>query len=62
MAEHLVNNQSCNECFNFERYMINICYYNMFEIVRWMDAVCILNRKPIFCRQEILKYIFALIT
>ena len=45
----LVNNQSCAENFNLEIFKIIKSCCNVFDLVK-MEAICILNRKPILCR------------
>ena len=48
IAEHLVNNQSCDENFILERFKIIKSCYNVIDFVK-MEAICILNRKLTLC-------------
>ena len=57
----MVNNQSCAENFNLERFKIIKSCYNVFDLVR-MEAICILNRKHALCRQKEFDYNVALFT
>ena len=61
IAKNLVNNQSCDEKFKLEKFMIIKSCYNVFDLVK-MEVICILNRKSALCRQKQFDYSVALFT
>ena len=51
IVENLVNNSTCANSYNINRFkMIKNCI-NVFKLIK-IEAICILLRKPLLCRQK----------
>ena len=55
ISEHLVNNPTCANNYNIDRFkIIKICS-NVFDLIK-LEAICILLRKPVLCKQKDFDY------
>ena len=55
IAEHLVNNPDCASSYNLKWFKIIINYYSIFDSIK-LEAICILLRKPKFCKHKYFDY------
>ena len=51
IAEHLVNNSTCANSYNLNRFKIVKTCSNVFDLIK-LEAICILLRKPVLCKQK----------
>ena len=56
IVEHLVNNPTCANNYNINRFKnIKTCR-KVFDLIQ-LEAICILSRKPVLCKQKYFDYI-----
>ena len=59
IAQHLVNNPTCANKYDMNRFKIIKNCKNVFDLIK-LEAVCILLRKPVLCKQKKIVYTFSL--
>ena len=59
IAEHLTNNPTCATNYNLNRFRIIKNCNNIFDLIK-LEAICILLRKPILCKQKDFDYTVSL--
>ena len=59
IAEHLVNNSLCADNYNVNRFKIIKNCSNVFDLIK-LEAICILLRKPVLCKQKDFDYTVSL--
>ena len=59
IAEHLVNNPTCANNYNIKRFKIIKTCSNIFDLIK-LEAICILLRKPVLCKQKDFDYTVSL--
>ena len=58
-ADHLVNNSTCVNSYNLNRFKIIKTCSNVFDLTK-LEAICILLRKPFLCQQKDFDYTVSL--
>ena len=59
IAEHLVNNTTCANSYNTNRLKSIKKCSNVFDLIK-LEAICILLRKPVLCKQKDFNYTISL--
>ena len=59
IAEHLVKNSTCANRYNLYRFKTNKTCSNVFDLFK-LEAICILLRKPVLCKQKDFDYTVSL--
>ena len=59
IAEHLVNNSTCANSYNLNKFKIIKTCSNVFDLIK-LKAICILLRKPVLCKQKDFDYTVSL--
>ena len=55
IAEHLFDNSICANTYNIDRFKIIKTCTNIFVLIK-LEAICILLRKPVLCKQKDFDY------
>ena len=59
IAEHLVNNPACANNYNVNMFKIIKNCSSVFDLIK-LEAICILLRKPVLCKQKDFDYTVSL--
>ena len=59
IAQHLINNPTCANNYNMDRFKIIKTCNNVFYLIK-LEAICILLRKPVLCKQKDFDYTVSL--
>ena len=59
IAQHLINNPTCANNYDMNRFKIIKNCINVFDLIK-LEAICILLRKPVLCKQKDFDYTVSL--